>query len=341
MVGAEGSVNGRAYYNEHDRFAAAWLRELIRDGLIPAGDVDERDIQLVQPADLAGYTACHVFAGIGGWAYALRLAGWPEDRPVWTGSCPCQPFSAAGKGEGFNDSRHLWPTWFRLIRECGPPVVLGEQAASRDGMAWFDHVSADMEAEAYAIGAADLCAASSGAPHIRQRLFFVAYAERGRPEGGRHRPGPSRADLSAKDCITERLAYPGRRGVQLRGGLDVAGAAGGDETASRERERLRAHARTGCDAGLLADTKRDGGGPDVSGAGPERRAAHQRSDPWANTAWVNCTDGKARPTQPGLFPLAHGIPNRVGTLRGAGNAIVPQVAAQFVGAFLEAEARLA
>ena len=89
-----------AYYNEHDPKAAAWLRELIQAGEIPAGDVDERSIVEVQPADLARYTQCHFFAGIGGWSYALRLAGWPTDRPVWTGSCPCQPFSSAGKSGG-------------------------------------------------------------------------------------------------------------------------------------------------------------------------------------------------------------------------------------------------
>ena len=89
-----------AYYNEHDPFAAAWLRELIADGLIADGEVDERDIQTLDPADLAGYTQCHFFAGIGGWSLALRLAGWPDDRPVWTGSCPCQPFSSAGKSGG-------------------------------------------------------------------------------------------------------------------------------------------------------------------------------------------------------------------------------------------------
>jgi site-specific DNA-cytosine methylase len=167
-----------AYYNEHDAFAAAWLRELIKAGLISDGEVDERDIQQVEPGDLRGFTQCHFFAGIGVWSYALRNAGWPDDLAVWTGSCPCQGFSASGKRGGFSDQRHLWPAWFRLIAECRPDTVFGEQVASKDGLAWFDVVSADLEGAGYAVGAADTCAAGFGAPHIRSRLYFVADTER-------------------------------------------------------------------------------------------------------------------------------------------------------------------
>jgi DNA (cytosine-5)-methyltransferase 1 len=165
-----------AYYNENDPFAAAWLRKLIAAGHIASGEVDERSIVDVQPDDLRGYRQCHFFAGIGGWPYALQLAGW-GDRPVWSGSCPCQPFSAAGDQRGSADERHLWPAWFRLIRECRPAAVFGEQVAGAAGLAWLDHVLADLEECGYAAAAADLCAAGAGAPHIRQRLYFVAYAD--------------------------------------------------------------------------------------------------------------------------------------------------------------------
>ena len=163
-----------AYYNEIDPFAAKWLRELIRAGHIAPGDVDERSIEDVTPNDLKSYTQCHFFAGIGVWSYALRQAGWPDDRPVWTGSAPCQPFSAAGKGEGFADERHLWPSFFWLISQSKPSVIFGEQVSSKDGLAWLDVVQADLETAGYAVGALDLCAAGFGAPHRRQRLYFVA-----------------------------------------------------------------------------------------------------------------------------------------------------------------------
>lgn len=163
-----------AYYNEIDPYAAAWLRNLIDAGHIAPGVVDTRSIEDITPDDLRGYTQCHFFAGIGVWSHALRRAGWPDDKPVWTGSCPCQPFSAAGKGAGFADERHLWPAWHYLIEECRPPVVFGEQVASKDGLGWLDLVQADMEAAGYAVGPVDLCAAGIGAPHIRQRLWFVA-----------------------------------------------------------------------------------------------------------------------------------------------------------------------
>jgi DNA (cytosine-5)-methyltransferase 1 len=164
------------YYNENDPRAAAWLRELIRGGLISDGHVDERSIEQVRPADLAGFTQCHFFAGIGGWSYALRLAGWPDDEPAWTGSCPCQPFSCAGRQRGEADERHLWPVWFDLVRECRPPVIFGEQVASKLGRQWLASIRSDLDGLGYRFGAAGLCARAFGFPHYRMRSFFVADA---------------------------------------------------------------------------------------------------------------------------------------------------------------------
>lgn len=130
-------MNGRALYSEIDPKAAAWLRELIRRGLIAPGDVDERDIRDLTPEYVSRYTQFHAFAGIGVWSHALRLAGWPDDRPVWTGSPPCQPFSAAGKGLGTADERHLWPAFFHLIDVCRPDTFVGEQVARDPGARWW------------------------------------------------------------------------------------------------------------------------------------------------------------------------------------------------------------
>ena len=72
----------------------------------------------------------------------------------------------------------------------------------------------------------------------------------------------------------------------------------------------------------------------VDGPAPEQRL-ERAGTPWVDSALLPCIDGKARRVEPGVFPLAHGFPNRVGTLRGAGNAIVPEIAAAFVKAFME------
>ncbi len=323
-----------AYYNEIDPYAAAWLRNLITAGHIAPGDVDERSIIDVQPDDLKPYTQCHFFAGIGVWSYALRRAGWPDDRPVWTGSCPCQPFSAAGKQEGTTDARHLWPEWFRLIREHRPVAIFGEQVSAAIRHGWLDLVSSDLEGLDYAIGSAVVGAHSVGAPHIRQRLFFVA-------------------DSAGERRVGERLLLRAEERGRLAGDvLEAAGSREAGELADSDGrnsgaeglQRSRQHGQQPQDGGAdcaLGDTDdagSQGHGRHVEQHGSQGRQGTKRHDSstgfWSNADWLPCIDGKARPVEPGTFPLAHGAPVRVGRLRAYGNAINAESAKAFIEAYL-------
>jgi len=300
-----------AYYNEYDPKAAAWLRELIKQGHIADGVVDERSIEDVTPNELTDFIQCHFFAGIGVWSYALRRAGWADDRPVWTGSCPCQPFSAAGKGAGFADERHLWPAFHHLISQCRPDVVLGEQVASKDGLGWLDLVCADLEAANYAAGAVDLCAAGVGAPHIRQRLWWVGTRLGNAPSA--RLEGAAGAGLQG---AVERSSHAGDHGGM--GDANSAGSQGHgkfgyvDVSAGRQA------------AGRYSGTESlDGGVADTGRPGPTNGF-------WRDADWLFCRDGKWRPVEPSTFPLAHGAAARVGRLRGYGNAINAEAAQAFI-----------
>ncbi|MCG2854615.1 DNA cytosine methyltransferase [Klebsiella grimontii] len=306
-----------AYYNEIDPFAAQWLRNLIAAGHIAPGEVDERSIEDVTPDDLRGFTQCHFFAGIGVWSHSLRLAGWPDDKPVWTGSCPCQPFSAAGKGDGFADERHLWPHFFHLISERRPQHVFGEQVASGNANTWFDLVQADLEGVGYAFGLVPFTSAGVGAPHIRERAYWVANAN--------NRVSDERETLrSGRDAVLDGSS------INRLGNANVArleGLSGNDGAAGREGAT----------------------GP-AAASGLHLRALEVNGF-WRDADWLFCRDGKWRPVEPGTFPLVDGASarmgrvepgvarvassNRVGRLKGYGNAINAQAAAAFIRAFME------
>lgn len=294
------------YLNEYDPQCAAWLTELRDQGLIPPCEIDTRSIEDVHPNDLRGFKQCHFFSGIGGWPLALALAGWPADRPVWTGSCPCQPFSAAGSGAGFADERHLWPAFHWLIHECRPPVVFGEQVASAAVGPWLDLVLTDLEALGYASGAIAFPAAGIGAPHIRDRTYWVAHTA-----AERHQV----RDTSS--CTSAGWERQGAAAVRF-GSIERLADTDGRH-ASAKREQCGREQR---------QQQEDGGCVQGGSAGPVN--GH-----WRAADWLGCRDGKWRPVEPGTFPLAHGLPARVGRLRGYGNAIVPQAAAEFIKAMME------
>ncbi len=302
------------YYNEFDPFAAEWLRHLIAHGELPMGVVDERPIQEVKAKDLESYTQCHFFTGIGGWPYALKRAGWGK-RPIWTGSCPCQPFSSPGRHKGTSDPRHLWPTWYGLIRKCRPNAIIGEQVATKNGRLWLDAVANDLEKRGYAFGACDTDALGLGAPHRRRRNYFAAVAlghSNGRrpleqPQNARRSNGnASKGGKRLADANLQRL-----EGAELR-----------QEWVVNVQERSR-------DSGLGL----------AAGQGNSGVAWSKNSNTaslWDECDWVETKDGQSqRPVEPGTFPLAYGVSNGVGRLRAYGNAICLAQSQGFIEAFME------
>lgn len=395
-----------AYFNEFDPNAAEWLRNLSTAGHIAHGHVDSRSIREVAPDDLAGFTQAHLFAGVGAWSYALRLAGVADDTPVWTLSCPCQPWSSAGKQRGAADDRHLWPEAFRLIRACRPRLLFGEQVSSAEVIGrrgkrkassrpdasaspatqpWLDLVRTDLESVDYAFGAVVAPAAGAGAPHIRDRTCFVAYrladAECGGVRDSGHGSAASatspvqgadgereRLRVDAGECGSpafERLAFSDREGFCGRGEHGEGRIASEPQFQDGDATRHGANDASSLWSRVVGVAHPDNAGPQGHGGhvgehGSAGREAAQRhgaaSGFWDDCAWLPCRDGKLRsagitPAERGPLPVADGASGSVGPMRagrlihplttakeanrsirlkGYGNAIVAELAAEFI-----------
>lgn len=304
----------RAFYNDNDPFVCQWTRNLMAAGLITKGTVDERSITELKPSDFAGYERCHFFSGIAGWEAALNLAGW--QGPAWSASCPCQPLSCAGQRKGHADKRHLWPAFYALVAECNPATIFGEQVASPDGREWFAGIRADLEGLGYAVGGSDLCVASAGAPHIRQRIYWLAVSaseQVGRtgqsrqcsigrmenPDIRRWKPGNRKTPSSE---ITSELGLPSEKA---------------DGMVFSNGARRNTWKQTGSTVGYGHSSFA------ASGLGF-----------WEKFDVIECADGFRR-IEPGSQPLATGVPARMGRLRAYGNSISPPLAAEFIRAVMD------
>ena len=285
------------YYNEFEPYAAQWIRNLIKAGHIPDGEVDERSITEVQPEDLEFFTQCHFFAGIAGWSLAARLARWPDDRELWTGSAPCQPYSVAGNQLGTDDERDLWPHYFRLIAAARPAVCMGEQVAAAIGKHWLDRVFADLEGVGYACGAAVLPACAVNAPHRRDRIAFVA------------------GNRAMGHCVGARLEGHTGHVAGERGQQDARGSATPSGLRGTVDDARRAHAEHAVQAGRN----------EYAGTG----------NAWSDSGWIVGHDGKARRVGSGVRLLVDGLPSRVGRLRAYGNAIAPPLFAEVIKAWMD------
>ncbi len=303
------------YYNEFDLKKAAMLKQLMGDGHIPEGDIDTRSIKEVKANEIRHYRQAHFFAGIGLWTYALKLAEWPSDRPVWTGSCPCQPFSSAGRKKGAGEDRHLWPYWHRLIKECQPSEIFGEQVASAIAYGWLDTVAHDLEEKNYSIAAAVLPACAVGSPSARNRLWFVAKSAINDDYRDSSEFSSPQQSTSIQRPRQIRHAEPSSAGFM--GDPELYGFSASDLGGRDVENVYRSAQRTLCPEQF----ERAGPAVDV----PKL---------WRDTTWLACPDGRYRSIKPGIRLLVNGYPHHDAIIHAIGDGIVPQVAAEFIKASL-------
>ena len=309
-----------AYYNEIDPKAAAWLRQLIKNGDIALGEVDERSITDVQATDLKSYTQHHFFAGIGVWSYALRNAGWSDDTHVCTASLPCQPFSVAGNQLGKKDERHLLPHFIELVKQCGFNTIFGEQVKAAIRHGWLDDLQTLMEREDYTMGHCILGAHSVNAAHQRQRLFWVAHSisKRQKRQRGKRQEGTS------KHCKASGLGYT------QHDGHFASEESGSNETSIFDSEK---------ESNSASEFKRTSTSTSISSI-------------TSGVDWLQCKDGKRRPIKPCIESLVTGLARgvvyrggpinanatsyaRTTRLKGYGNAINADVAREFISAYMD------
>jgi len=351
----------RSLYNEIDPFCIEWLQNLIAAGEIPDGDIDDRSIAELRATDILGYRQFHTFCGIAGWPEALRLAEWPEEWEVWTGSCPCQPFSVSGRKRGTEDKRHLWPDFRNLIEDGRPAVVFGEQVASAMGREWLARVRADMERLGYVVGAADLCSPCEGGPHIRQLLYWGAVRMADTEHNGGTWRSPEQSRCSTSETGTGASVESGRCCDVGR----LGNASCDDKRRSEQREQIDAEGIAAGGSGSISglgdvfSERLERYARDVDRGNESRRIASAEngsiatSGAWSDSVLIRDIEGNYRRIGSKSFPLAYGVPrdmgrrkpelqcvlsgarsNRVGRLKAYGNAIVPQLAAAFVREFM-------
>lgn len=303
-----------------------------------------------------------LFAGIGGFDLAARWMGWrtaavceidPWCRQVLAknfpdadqhddictfdatpyrgtidlvcGGFPCQPFSTAGKRLGEDDPRALWPQMLRVIRECAPRFVVGENVAgllSQNGGLAFERVCADLEGAGYVVQPLVLPACGVGAPHRRDRLWIVAHADRQRGQI------PASGSLAAEQGLgvlsktrptsysdSERQPQPGgpvaHVGRRPEYGSQEAKESGGDDSV----------ARVGVGASGL--DFRPAPALVYDSAPPPHRHGRQPGAEW------RLTEPPLRGPNDGLPPgLVRAVSSRAKQLKAYGNSVVPQVVYQ-------------
>ena len=293
-----------------------------------------------------------LFSGVGGFSLGLEAAGmetvafcerepfcqavlrkhWPDvpihdditqlDGKAYRGTVelvcggfPCQPFSVAGKRRGAEDDRALWPEMLRVIREVQPTWVIGENVTGIIAME-LDTVLSDLEGEGYSCQAFVLPACAVDAPHRRDRVWVIAYANcEGEPDGTQH----GQRMVADPECRIGRAGVVGEASNQSIEGREKT-------ERSADSEGLRRDGQAVADPeGLRMEGRQELRGVDGFGTRSVEQSERRFNDS-KPAIWES---------EPSMGRVADGVPNRSHRLKSLGNAVVPQVVEQIGKAVME------
>ena len=220
---------------------------------------------------------------------------------IITGGYPCQPFSVAGSQLGEKDKRHLWPDMFRIIKECKPTWVIGENVGGHIKLG-LDTVLQDLESEGYSVRAFSISASSIGANHQRERVWIIAHSnvENTRQHGGRIKPtwntesiGPRTSEETQWSTNTDKINGSSERATSM------------GESSDTDSQRLQ-------------------------GLGSEQQLRKDETE--RPTSWERWWE-----FEPNVGRVANGGPQRVDRLKGLGNSLVPAIPYMIGHSILEEE----
>lgn len=220
------------------------------------------------------------------------------------GGFPCQPFSVAGKQQGKDDHRHLWPEMFRIIQEAKPTWVIGENVAGFVEMALCE-VSADLEGAGYEVQPFIIPACAVNAPHRRDRIWIVGYSK----HNGLSAATERRIAFKTSDNNTEGQNQTGKLAGTSRPECN-------ENVADSECQRQQ-------------------------GQRQPLRSFNSTQNPIGKADWfIGCSENRNTnwDIEPELDRVADGIPDRMERLKGLGNAVVPQIPEIIGRAIMEIEA---
>jgi len=208
---------------------------------------------------------------------------------IVTGGYPCQPFSIAGSQRGEKDKRHLWPDMFRIVKECKPTWVIGENVSGHIKLG-LDTVLQDLESEGYSVRAFSISASSVGANHQRERVWIIAHSN------------------------MENTRQHGRR-IESTWDTESIGPRTSEETEwSPNSDKVNGSSERASLVGESSDTNSQG----LQGRRSEQQLRENETE--RPTSWDSWWE-----SEPSVGRVANGIPHRVDRLKGLGNSLVPAI----------------